>query len=261
MGSSEQPDPSPRGDALRDASSAHESHARYLNAYMDSMHAASKAQLALQRQVAQVYSEFQEAVAELQREVQDRGIQAFQAYADDLRSASQGGEAAQKCREAYDAYVDAARQLGAAQTDAERTASDAYTEYTTAIAEQREDSEIRERAEAVQRAHLAAVRSRYEMSDIRQRAADAQQQFARLLQDAQVENQQLAADATQKYRRALQSVGEQSDAQRRYQAALHSFREQMRTLQDHAQQVMLDAQLKSLHELKSAWEKVGGRAE
>ena len=154
-------------------------------------------------------------------------------------------------------YVDAVRQLGAAQTDAERAATETYNQYTSAITEQRDEAEIREKAEAAQGAHLAAVRSRYEKNDVRQRAEEAEQQLARLLQEAQTENQQLVTSAADTYQKAVTAALDQSDVQGRYQAALQSCRERLGALRNQTMQVLLDVQLKSLSELKHAWEQVG----
>src|SRR5262245_20607287 len=108
------------GEATRDASSAQDINSRFLHACLDSMHAAAKAQLTLQQQAARAYSEFQETVSDLQRQLQDRSVEAFQTFADDLGAIARGGDAYDKCREAYDNYLDGMRQLAATQSDAER---------------------------------------------------------------------------------------------------------------------------------------------
>jgi len=245
---------SPADEAPRDQE-------EYADRHLECLRTIQQAQSTLQTYHVDALTDCLKQVREIVQDVQQRSVEAYRTYADSLRAALGDNEQRDRCVQAYQAYVESLGQLATAQGEAQQEAAKAYEEYARAASggstDARAIQELGEKCAAARQRTLAGIESHPEL---RQRAVEAQAALQKSLQEAQSQSRKAIEEAQRHFLQDVQTGYEETGAVAKHQAALETYRERIARVEKRAQEIALEAQLKSIETVRQAWQSIAEAA-
>lgn len=233
----------------------------YLSAHGEYAKTVGEVLQALRRTSAEAQAELARAVQEFSAEMREDGESAARAYPERVHRALTDADAAARLGEAQQGYIDALRELASAQSDAARSARDAYQEYVNAVQFGDAEDEVRARAERAQQAHVEALRASSPGGELYARVSAAERQYEQVLRETQTAALQELVEAAREYAGSPQKMIEEREIPVRYGEAASRYQGRLQELTNGTQRILLQAQIRALRELQAGWAEVGAAAD
>lgn len=247
--------------AASSAAEAPRDQEEYADRHLECLRTIQQAQSTLQTYRVDALNDCLKQVREIAQEVQQRSVEAYGTYVDSLRAALGDEEQRDGCVKAYEAYVESLGQLAAAQGEAQQEAAKAYEEYARAASggatDARAIQELGEKCAAARQRTLAGIEAHPEL---RQRAVEAQATLQKSLREAQDQSRKAIEEAQRRFLQDIQAGYEETGAVAKQQAALETYRDRIARVEKRAQEIALEAQLKSIETVRQAWQSIAEAA-
>jgi hypothetical protein len=232
----------------------------YLSVHGEYAKTVGEALQALRRTSAEAQTELARAVQELSAEMREDGETAARAYPERVHRALTDADTTARLSEAQQGYIDALRELASAQSDAARSARDAYQEYVNAVQFGDAEDEVRARAERAQQAQTEALRASSPGGELYVRVSAAERKYEQVLRETQTATLQELVGAAREYAGSPHRMIEEREIPMRYGEAARRYQGRLQELANTTQRTLLQAQIRALRELQGGWAEVGAAA-